>query len=346
MAQTLGVGIIGGGLATQAIHLPTLARLDERFRVVRIMDVNATTATNVAERCGAMAVASADDIFDDSAVDVVAICSPHSFHAEQAIAACRAGKRLVLVEKPLAATRAEALEIVRSAEQTGTRVVVGAMHVYDPAYRAACAAWTQTQDEAQHVHSAIFLPTNDHFIDQATDRVPLPPGPPRPPSDPDDPVVQATMLRAAILGLAIHNLPLVRSFVEGIDSLVSARFVPPFGYEMSFASCGRSARLVAMMPGTWAPHWTLRVVGRAHELHAAFPPSYVLGGSSRCAVRAADRTTTFEYDESGYEAMWRHVHALGTGSEQPRATLDEIVADLSYALDLADRVDGFLGVKP
>jgi hypothetical protein len=220
------------------------------------------------------------------------------------------------------------------------------MHVYDPAYRAARAAWVETRDEPRHVHSAIFLPTNDHFIDQATDRVPLPPAPPRPRSDPDDPVVQAAMLRAAILGLAIHNLPLVRSFVEGIDSLESARFIPAFGYEMSFAGGGRSARLVALMPGAWAPHWTLRVIGRTHELQAAFPPSYVLAGSSRCAVRGPDRTTTFEYEESGYESMWRHAHALATGSEQPPAALDEIIADLNYALDLADRVDGFLGVKP
>ena len=346
MAQTLGVGIIGGGLATQAIHLPTLARLDDRFRVVRIMDIDATTAANVAARCGATAVASANDIFDDSAVDVVAICSPHGFHAEQAIAACRAGKRLVLIEKPLAATREEALEIAHTVKETGTRVVVGAMHVYDPAYRAARAAWTETRDEARHVHSAIFLPTNDHFIDQAADRVQLPPPPARPRSNPDDPVVQAGMLRAAILGLAIHNLPLVRSFIEEIDSLVSARFLPPFGYEMSFAGGGRSACLVAMMPGTWAPHWALRVVGRTHELHASFPPSYVLAGSSRCAVRAPDRIIAFEHGESGYEAMWRHAHALAIGSEQPHAALDEIVADLNYALDLADRVDGFLGLKP
>jgi hypothetical protein len=44
--------------------------------------------------------------------------------------------------------------------------------------------------------------------------------------------------------------------------------------------------------------------------------------------------------------MWRHAHALAIGSEQPCADLGEIVADFNYALDLADRVDGFLGVKP
>jgi predicted dehydrogenase len=33
---------------------------------------------------------------------VVPICSPHRFHAPQVTAACRAGKRAVLCEKPFA----------------------------------------------------------------------------------------------------------------------------------------------------------------------------------------------------------------------------------------------------
>lgn len=51
---------------------------------------------------------------------MAAVCSPHAFHAEQAIAACRAGKHLILVEKPLAASRVEALEVARVAK--GDRV--------------------------------------------------------------------------------------------------------------------------------------------------------------------------------------------------------------------------------
>jgi len=43
--------------------------------------------------------------------------------------------------------------------------------------------------------------------------------------------------------------------------------------------------------------------------------------------------------------MWRHAHALAVGDEAPIAGVDEIVADFDYALDLADRVDAFLGVK-
>jgi myo-inositol 2-dehydrogenase / D-chiro-inositol 1-dehydrogenase len=343
MVKSLGVGFIGGGQATQAIHLPVLAKLGDRFRVARVMDVDAATAANVAARCGARVAASMEEVCADPKVEVVTICSPNAFHAEQAIAACRAGKRLVLIEKPLAATRPEGLELARVARETGTQIVIGAMHVYDPAYRAAHAAWAETGDEASHVHSAIFLPTNDHFINQATDLAPLPAPAPRPKLDLGDVKVQVAMLRNAVLGLAIHNLPLIRAFAPTIEKIESARFIPPFGYEISFVGRDRSARLLAMMPGEWPPHWTLRAMGRAHELAATFPPSYVLAGSSRCEVRSPDRILTYEHAVSGYEAMWRHAHALALGEEAPIAGLDAMVADFDYALDLADGIDAFLG---
>ena len=40
MSKPLGVGIIGAGPVTQAIHLPTLSTLNG-LRVLHIMDVNA-----------------------------------------------------------------------------------------------------------------------------------------------------------------------------------------------------------------------------------------------------------------------------------------------------------------
>ena len=53
MSKPLGVGIIGAGPVTQAIHLPTLATLGDRLQVVHIMDVNAEVGTLVASHTGA-----------------------------------------------------------------------------------------------------------------------------------------------------------------------------------------------------------------------------------------------------------------------------------------------------
>ena len=54
----LGVGFIGAGAVTQAIHLPTLGRLTLDFEVRQVFDVAADVASSVAARVGA----SRDDV--------------------------------------------------------------------------------------------------------------------------------------------------------------------------------------------------------------------------------------------------------------------------------------------
>ena len=109
--RPLGVGILGAGPVTQAIHLPALARLQDILEVRHIMDVDPAVASSVAARVGASASTSMEALLADPAVDVVAICSPHQFHAAQVIAACRAGKKAVLCEKPFAMNAEEAAGI-------------------------------------------------------------------------------------------------------------------------------------------------------------------------------------------------------------------------------------------
>ncbi|MES2301779.1 MAG: hypothetical protein V4521_06860 [Pseudomonadota bacterium] len=53
MTRILGVGFLGAGPATQAIHLPTLARLQNQFRIANVMDPVGATAEAVAARVGA-----------------------------------------------------------------------------------------------------------------------------------------------------------------------------------------------------------------------------------------------------------------------------------------------------
>ena len=69
---TLGVGILGSGPVTQAIHLPALARLTDLFTVRAVMDVSEATAAEVAARVSARATTSVDDLLRDNTVDVVA----------------------------------------------------------------------------------------------------------------------------------------------------------------------------------------------------------------------------------------------------------------------------------
>ncbi len=63
---------------------------------------------------GVKATRDFNELLNDPAIHAIDICSPTAAHAEQAIAALRAGKH-VLCEKPLARTAAEAQRIVEAA---------------------------------------------------------------------------------------------------------------------------------------------------------------------------------------------------------------------------------------
>jgi 1,5-anhydro-D-fructose reductase (1,5-anhydro-D-mannitol-forming) len=67
---------------------------------------------------------SLDEALADAAVDAVYIATPNNLHAAHAIAAARAGKH-ILVEKPMATSVADALEMVGAADAAGVRLGVG-----------------------------------------------------------------------------------------------------------------------------------------------------------------------------------------------------------------------------
>jgi predicted dehydrogenase len=166
--KPIGVGFLGAGPATQAIHIPALATLGDRFHIVKVMDIDASLAHTVAKRTGATPTTSLEDVLTDTSVDVVAVTSPNAFHANQVIAACTAGKRAILCEKPLAVTAGEARRIAAASATSGTPVVVGTMHAFDPAVVAALDAWAELGEPASFVHSSIYLPRNRSFASAAT----------------------------------------------------------------------------------------------------------------------------------------------------------------------------------
>ena len=334
MSRSLGVGFLGAGLVTQAIHLPVLAGIADRFHVVSVMDVDTGVAERVAARCGANFTTDDDAIMHDPNIDVVVVCSPDSMHAAQTVAACQSGKLAVLCEKPLALSHAEAMQISAAAAASGTNVMVGAMHVYDPAFRAAHRAWLGQNNEAVFTQSSIFLPVNDFFTPQAAE-------PASPPPLPTSGVGRSDvdMLRGAVLGLAIHNLPLLRQFHPRLGDLASAHFIRPFGYAIVVVDDVQTLELLGYMGGTWPPNWALRVVGRTAEIRVMFPPSFVLAGSSRAELTTADSTHVFEFPTNGYQCEWEALYAAAVENSEPIVSLGDVIDDITYALDLADQVE-------
>lgn len=102
-------------------------------RVAAVFDTEEKSRTYVRQVAPGVRLArSADEIF--RAADAVVIATPSSFHGKLARAALLAGKD-VFVEKPLAATLAEAQSLAKLAAKTRRVLQVGHLLLYHPAVK-------------------------------------------------------------------------------------------------------------------------------------------------------------------------------------------------------------------
>jgi predicted dehydrogenase len=331
---TIGVGILGCGPVTQAIHLPTLDRFSETFHVARVMDVDPDVAKAVAGHAGSAWTTSADELIADADVQVVVICSPNQFHAEQVIAACRAGKKAVLAEKPLAVSREEAQEIARVSAETGVPIVVGAMHTFDPGWLAATENWADLIEKTHTIRYSIVLPPNPRFEDFATEILPRVERtwPQQSAAD------RAAGMMFGIMGLAIHDLPLVRMFCPDFRDieLLSAQTLSPGGYLVNLRIGDRSVQLYGHSTQSWRPEWRFEAIADDQSLLVDFPNSYVHAGSAVATFRNGDESRTFgPYAANGYEAEWQYMADLVAGTAEP-LDLQVLIDDLVFALTIAD----------
>lgn len=332
----LGVGIVGAGPVTQAIHLPTLAKLGDRFRVTHIMDVAAALAEEVGHRSGASWSSSLEDLLADPSVDVVAICSPPEYHASQVIAACRAGKRAVLCEKPFALNIDDVNDALSASASFDVPLLVGAMHSFDSAWLAARAAWTESGSVAHTIRSSIVLPPNARFEDLATELVGR--AAPQVDFDTAPPGSPADLLREAVLGVAVHDLPLIRTFLNDSDAVrvLAASFEPPFGYLIVLGDGATTIELRAAFTDTWMPDWRLEVFSDDVALSLSFPPSYVQAGSSVAKISSPAGVEVFgPWPANGYQDEWEHVADLAEGVTATQS-LDMIGGDIVFALRIAN----------
>jgi 1,5-anhydro-D-fructose reductase (1,5-anhydro-D-mannitol-forming) len=120
-AQTLRWGIIGLGRIADSQIAPAIAAC-ETSTLVSVASRDRGRAEEFARAHGA--ATALDDyakMLADPAVDAVYIATPNALHAEQVIAAARAGKH-VLCDKPLALTAADARRCVGECRSAGVRL--------------------------------------------------------------------------------------------------------------------------------------------------------------------------------------------------------------------------------
>src|SRR4051794_13202562 len=140
MQQRFGIGMIGCGTIAQSAHLPAIARLRGRARLIAVADVRGAAAEHAAQTWGAEeAYADYRALLERKDIDVVVIATPEFLHAEQVAAAAAAGKH-ILCEKPMAPSVEEADAMIAAAHSAGIKFMVGHSRRFTPRYQAVRAA--------------------------------------------------------------------------------------------------------------------------------------------------------------------------------------------------------------
>jgi len=126
------VAVIGAGHLGQH-HARLLASMKD-VELVGVVDVKAGRAAEIAGKYGTQAFTDASQVL--GRVDAVSIATPTSTHVDIALPFVDAGVA-VLVEKPLAATLAEADRLLAAAAARGTLVAAGHTERFNPAVAMA-----------------------------------------------------------------------------------------------------------------------------------------------------------------------------------------------------------------
>ncbi len=121
----VGLGYWGPNLVRNLVELP-------EADVAYVCDTRLETLERIKLRYpGVLQTTRYEDLLEDPAIDAIAIVTPVSTHFELAHTALMAGKH-VFVEKPLAASSAEALELVVLAQANGLVLMPGHTFLYSP----------------------------------------------------------------------------------------------------------------------------------------------------------------------------------------------------------------------
>jgi predicted dehydrogenase len=133
VAGETGVALLGAGNLSRWVHLPNI-RAIPNVHLRAICSANGARAKGFALRFKAdYCCSDYREILADPKIGVVFIVTRNASHADQAIAALRAGKD-VFVEKPLALTADQCRALWSTVQETGRQLTVGFNRRFAPFY--------------------------------------------------------------------------------------------------------------------------------------------------------------------------------------------------------------------
>ena len=343
------IGIAGGGLIAQAVHLPTLRELDDRYEVVGLADPSPAVRARVAARHGIPATyAGHRELLDRAGADALLVCAPNGLHAEIVLDALDAGHH-VLVEKPLCLTVEDADRIAERRDAVGRVVQVAYMKRFEPAYEALRDGLLEAAPEILHVStltvdpglSAQFRPPN--FV-PAT-------GVPAPVAERVAELTAAQACSAAgagdaaevaafsdaFLGALVHDVNAVHGLLARPPVRVLDAFAAPDGtsaggtVELGGGARWTMAWLLASRAGRFTE--TLSLVCDDGVRTLRFPAPYIRGAPAEVSFERASGaagalcTSGGSYADA-YTRELEHFHACVTTGEPCRTPPEQARADI------------------
>jgi predicted dehydrogenase len=154
----LRIGVVGGGLVAQAMHLHYLAHLGSLFELVAVADPSATVRDALQRRYNLEATFEDHRALLEAAkLDAVVICSPSPTHAPATLDALEHGLH-VFVEKPMCITLADADRIFEAQRRAGKVVQVGYMKRFDRAWERMLEGLPDSAESLRYISVVVHDP--------------------------------------------------------------------------------------------------------------------------------------------------------------------------------------------
>jgi predicted dehydrogenase len=119
------------GLGWWGKHLVRRMQDSRKLEIVTALETSKAQAAFASEH-GLRLTTDWDEVLSDPGIDAVILCTPHSMHTRQVLAAAAAGKH-VFCEKPLALTRADAESSIEACRAAKVLLGIGHERRFEPA---------------------------------------------------------------------------------------------------------------------------------------------------------------------------------------------------------------------
>jgi UDP-N-acetyl-2-amino-2-deoxyglucuronate dehydrogenase len=163
--RPLRLGLVGCGRISRK-HLEVFDELAEDFELVATCDPDEERARAAAGPRGSRVHTDLGEMLEETALDVVALCTPSGLHPTQTIQAARAGVN-VITEKPMATRWSDGLRMVRACDEARVRLLVVKQNRYNSTLQALRRAVREGRFGRIHmVHSNVFWTRPQEYYDQ------------------------------------------------------------------------------------------------------------------------------------------------------------------------------------